>query len=83
MTERADLYLGWFMSIPDEPDCLIAYAQLNGVPFVVIVHLECGAVGITSIDEENEENFEEKVVPWLDYITDMVHCKLLLDMKLN
>lgn len=83
MLQSADFYLGEFMNASDAPDFLVAYAQLNDIPFMVVVHLECGAVGVMSVNDENEKIIEKQVVPWLDRIGDAVHQKLLFDFNLK
>ena len=71
------------MNTLDAPDFLVAYAQLNNIDFMVVVHLECGAVGVMSIDDKNEEIIEKQVVPWLDRIGDAVRQKLSSDFDLE
>lgn len=71
-----DLFVGDFKVVPNLPGFITAYAELNGILFSVIVHEKCGAVGVTSIADEDEEIVEQEIVPWLADISRVVHFML-------
>ena len=76
MNVDRDLFVTDFREIPNLPGFITAYAELNGVLFSILVHKECGAVGVTSIADEDEEIVEHEIVPWLSDISRVVHFML-------
>ncbi len=76
MNVDRDLFVSDFRDMPNLPGFITAYAELNGILFSVIVHEECGAVGVTSIADEDEEIVEQEIVPWLADISRVVHFML-------